>query len=320
MTANKNESEFIAWEPADVQRQITASLGIAPQRFFKDADLWLEEDFGGGDCSIWTQHSANRRMRFQIIAKQDFQLCGLFFAAAVIQRTHASVPCTIGSQFRDGQHVSRGHVVLEGEGDARALLLAERVSLNLMAKLSGICTKTAHMCQLIARACSADSLKEPVLLETRKTTPGLRMYEKYATRTGGARNHRHALDTGLMLKENHLRSFGGLEAALARSVSQSSVLTRTEVEVTNLTEFELALAGGADVIMLDNFAQADVVAAVRSRDASGRSVALELSGNLNEENIARAARLGVDYMSSGALIHQATWVDLSMQLYPLDAQ
>jgi nicotinate-nucleotide pyrophosphorylase (carboxylating) len=304
--------------PTHIHQQITAALGVSPHRFVRDVDSWLEEDFGGGDCSVWTQSCINRRMKFKIVAKQDFLLCGLNFAAAVVHRTHSAVPVTVSSAFADGQQIVRGDVILQGEGDANALLLAERVALNLMARLSGISTKTAHMQNLILQASSGMKDNPPVLLETRKTTPGLRIYEKYATRIGGARNHRHALDTGLMLKENHLRAFGGIERALDRCKTRSSVLTRTEVEVTNLSEFRQALQGGADVIMLDNFSQSDVHEAVTERNASGRNIALELSGNLTEVNIAMATQLGVDYMSSGALIHQATWVDLSMQLYSLE--
>ena len=320
MEQSKAKDTVVVLTPTGTQQHIIAHLGIAPQRLVRDIDSWLEEDFGGGDCSVWTQSCINRRMKFQIVAKQDFILCGLNFAAAVIHRTHSAVPVTVSSAFEDGQRVARGDVILYGEGDANALLLAERVALNLMARLSGISTKTAHMQELIVHASGETTNTIPILLETRKTTPGLRMYEKYATRVGGARNHRHSLDTGLMLKENHLGAYGGIVTALEKVKAQSAVLTRTEVEVTNLSEFRLALHGGADVIMLDNFAASDVREAVKERNASGKRISLELSGNLTEANIAMAAQLGVYYLSSGALIHQATWVDLSMQLYPLDQQ
>lgn len=320
MVQNKPNTEGTVLTPEFIHQQIVAALGVSPQRFLRDVDCWLEEDFGGGDCGVWTQQTVNRRMRFQIVSKQDFLLCGVYLAAAVVQRTHGAVPLNLISDFCDGQRVTRGDVILQGEGDANALLLAERVALNLTARLSGISTKTVYMHQMIASASGTAKKSAPVLLETRKTTPGLRIYEKYATRTGGARNHRHSLDTGLMLKENHLRAYGGIQKALDNARTRAAVLTRTEVEVTNLSEFRDALVGGADVIMLDNFAHADVLDAVAQRNASGRNVALELSGNLTEENIALAAQLGVDYVSSGALIHQATWVDLSMQLYPLEHQ
>ncbi len=300
-----------------VERQILSSLGIAPSRFLRDVDAWLEEDFGGGDPSVYTQSALGTRMRVEIVAKQEFTLCGLYLMAAIFHRTHGHVPCHLSSAFTEGATVRRGDIILSGEGDAAALLLGERVALNLGARLSGIAHKARHMKLLVDKAAASRNIAAPQLLETRKTTPGLRIYEKYATRTGGARNHRHALDTGLMLKENHLRSFGGVAQALGRARENAPILTRIEIEVSNLGEFADALQGGADVIMLDNFSLQDTQDAVALRVKSGRDVALEVSGNLNEENIAAVAQLGVNYLSSGALIHQATWVDMSLQLYPV---
>jgi nicotinate-nucleotide pyrophosphorylase (carboxylating) len=297
---------------------IVSALGVSPARVLRDIDSWLEEDAGGGDVTVWTQCPQSARMRWEIIAKQDFTLCGLFLMAAVVHRVHGASPCLVKSKFEDGSLVRKGDVVVFGEGHAAALLLAERVSLNLAARLSGVASKTNQMRSFVESAAAHSGARPPCLLETRKTTPGLRLYEKYATRVGGARNHRHALDTGLMLKENHLRSFGGIEAALASAVKHAPVLTRVEVEVSNLKEFDEALNGGADVVMLDNFALSDVRSAVERRNASGRAVALEVSGNLTEENIGAVAQMGVEFVSSGALVHQATWVDMSMQLYPLE--
>ncbi len=318
MSVKNNKSVELELTRELVEQHIVAALGVVPGRFHRDVDAWLEEDFGSGDASIWTQNPIARRMRVEIIAKQDFKLCGLYFMAAIFQRAHGFARCQLFSQFSDGAEVKRGEVVLRGEGDAAALLLGERVSLNLTARLSGVASKTLQMKRLIQAAVAGYNIAAPALLETRKTTPGIRLYEKYATRVGGARNHRHSLDTGLMLKENHLRSFGGISAALQKARTEAAILTRIEVEVSSLPEFNEALRGGADVIMLDNFSLQDIKEAVELRRKSGHSVALEVSGNLTEENISAAAQLGVDYLSSGALIHQATWVDLSMQLYPLE--
>lgn len=300
-----------------IDRRIVAALGVAPGRFLRDVDSWLEEDFGSGDASVWTQNPVECRMKMEILAKQDLTLCGLNFMAGVFQRTHSSSSCQLFSRFNDGDFVQKGQVILSGEGDAAAWLLGERVSLNLGARLSGVSSKTRQMKQVIEQAVRGKNLAAPTLLETRKTTPGIRLYEKYATRVGGARNHRHSLDTGLMLKENHLRSFGGISKALVQAKSTAAILTRVEVEVSNLDEFKEALEHGADVIMLDNFSLQNIRTAVELRQNSNRPIALEVSGNLTEDNIAEVAKLGVDFMSSGALIHQATWVDLSLQLYPL---
>jgi nicotinate-nucleotide pyrophosphorylase (carboxylating) len=307
---------------ANLSREWTASqlvtqFGVSPRRIERDIDSWLEEDAGGGDVSQWTQSADSPRMRMEIIAKQDFFVCGLALMAAVFQRVHGDIPLRLSSAFRDGDSVRKGQAVLSGEGDARCLLLGERVALNLASRLSGITTKSKKMRELVESAAAQVQAVPPDLLETRKTTPGLRLYEKFATRTAGVRNHRHALDTGLMLKENHLRSFGGITAALQAARANVPALTKIEIEVTQLDEFREALAGGADVIMLDNFSLDEVRTAVAERARCGRRVSLEVSGNLTEENIAAVAKLGVDSLSSGALVHQATWVDMSLQLYPL---
>lgn len=300
-----------------VDRQIVRQLGVSPQLVKRQINDWMSEDAGGGDVSLWTQDQASPQMRVEIIAKQDFILCGLMLMAAVFYQSHDNVPLTLWSRFADGSKVQKGDVILSGFGDARCLLLGERVALNLSARLSGIATKSHQMCKIVERAAAEAQCRSPFLLETRKTTPGLRMYEKFATRTGGVRNHRHGLDTGLMLKENHLRSFGGIAAAVDAARRNAPILTKIEVEVTNLVEYREALLAGADVIMLDNFSMADVQAAVAERAQCERSVALEVSGNITEENVADLAKLGIDFLSSGALIHQATWVDMSLQLHPM---
>jgi nicotinate-nucleotide pyrophosphorylase (carboxylating) len=161
----------------------------------------------------------------------------------------------------------------------------------------------------------AGSTGKPVVLETRKTTPGHRMYEKYATRVGGAQNHRHGLDAGAMLKENHLRSIGNICDALRLLKRTVPVLSRIEVEVTSLAEFRVALKEGADVIMLDNFSWDDVAVAVAERNVASSLAKLEVSGNLDGKSAERLVASGVDYASMGALVHKAVWVDMSLQLY-----
>lgn len=311
----QQQKQTIELNPAWVDKQLVSLFGVSPQRVFRDVDAWLEEDSGGGDVSLWSQSPDAPPMRVEIVAKQDFVLCGLPLMAAVFHRTHAAVPCRLESRFSDGANVKKGDVILSGIGDARCLLLGERVALNLAARLSGIASKSAAMLAIVESAAARAQARSPKLLETRKTTPGLRLYEKYATRLAGVRNHRHSLDTGLMLKENHLRSFGGIPDALFSAQKSVPLLTRLEVEVTNLSEFRQAVAGGADVIMLDNFAVDDIRIAVAERNQGSRKIELEVSGNLSEENIATYAGLGIDFLSSGALIHQATWVDMSLQLH-----
>ncbi len=287
-------------------------LGVAPQRVIKDILLWLDEDHGAGDPTLFAAQDKNQTAAFFIIAKQEFTLAGLPIMYETFKQTSGG-ETKLYSDFKDGDQIKKGDVVLGGHGHPGAILLAERVALNLCSKLSGISTKTKYTLNEIRKYSSTVSL-----LETRKTTPGLRIYEKYATRNGGARNHRHALDSGAMLKENHLRYIGSIEQALENLENNAPILTKIEIEVANLNEFKAALQKGANVIMLDNFNENDVVLAVAERNKVDKYIKLELSGNLDEKNIDKISTLGVDYLSMGALIHKAVWVDMSLQLYMMD--
>lgn len=285
------------------------SIGVSPPRILADLHEWLEEDAGSGDVTLFATLKRNHRASVFVVAKEDFILAGLPLMAQLIRETCGD-DVTIYSDLTDGQFVRKGTVILGAKGPAGGLLLCERACLNLGSRLSGIATKTHSVSQALAKFPSA-----PTLLETRKTTPGLRLYEKYATRVGGARNHRHGLDSGAMLKENHIRAVGDLVTALRFAKERVPVLTKVEVEVTNLNEFELALKEGADVIMLDNFSSADINDAITMRARIGSNAKIELSGNLDKADLTALAESGADYISMGALIHQATWVDMSMQLY-----
>ncbi|APJ05200.1 nicotinate-nucleotide diphosphorylase (carboxylating) [Silvanigrella aquatica] len=287
----------------------TAKLGVAPHRIINDIVQWLDEDHGAGDPSLFAGFNKNLTAQFFVIAKQDFTLSGLPIMQETFNQT-SSGQIKLYSDFEEGDSIPKGSVVIAGEGYASSILLAERVALNLSSKLSGITTKTKSILSEIRKYSSTVSL-----LETRKTTPGLRIYEKYATRVAGARNHRHGLDTGAMLKENHLRSIGSIEEALDNLNKNIPILTKIEIEVSNLNEFRAALNRGADVIMLDNFSYDDVKIAVQEKNKINKNIKLELSGNLDEKNIEEIASLGVDYLSMGALIHKAIWVDMSLQLY-----
>jgi nicotinate-nucleotide pyrophosphorylase (carboxylating) len=256
-----------------------------------------------------------------IVAKEEFFLCGLHLMAETFRLTSDGA-ALVASDLSDGVRVKKGDVVLAAHGQPEALLLAERVALNLASRLSGVATTTAAVAGRLAAAAVKAGTVAPALLETRKTTPGLRALEKYATRTGGARNHRHGLDAGAMLKENHIRAAGDLRVALRALKERVPVLTKIEIEVTNLAEFDIALAEGADVVMLDNFAPADVREAVTRRDAravgpssGARLPRLEVSGNLDTRDPAEIVSFGVDYVSMGALVHKAPWIDMSLQLY-----
>ncbi len=287
----------------------TLKLGVAPNRILTDILRWLDEDHGSGDLSIFAGMNTNQTVQFFVVAKQDFTLSGLHIMQETFYQSSGGAT-KLFSDFQDGDSIQKGDIVIAGNGSASSILLAERVALNLSSKISGITSKTKSILREIRKHSKTVSL-----LETRKTTPGLRIYEKYATRIGGARNHRHGLDTGAMLKENHLRSIGNIEEALDNLIKNLPILTKIEIEVTNLTEFRAALNKGSDVIMLDNFSYDDVKIALQERNKVNSNLKLELSGNLDEKNIQEIANLGVDYLSMGALVHKANWVDMSLQIY-----
>lgn len=277
----------------------------------KDVKAWLDEDVGAGDVTLLSGLFVATPTMF-VVAKQDFKLAGLPLMTLIFHCAHAG-KVRLFSDFSDGDCVRKGDIVLAGQAAAsNAFLMAERTALNVTARLSGIATYTARVIESLKNA----STRPPHLLETRKTTPGLRRYEKYATRVGGARNHRHGLDGGAMLKENHLRTSGlSLRETLVTLKNTLPFLSKLEVEVTSLKEFSEALSTQPDVIMLDNFSVDDVRKAVELRNAQHPHCLLEMSGNLDRADPKTLATLGVDAISMGALIHQATWVDMSMQLF-----
>ena len=211
--------------------------------------------------------------------------------------------------IQDGTRIEVGDIVLTVEGSARAILQAERLMLNIMQRMSGIATYTRSMVDLIADL--------PVkLLDTRKTTPNFRLFEKMATRIGGAHNHRMGLYDMIMLKDNHIDYAGGIEAAISRArgyLTQTGRILKIEVETRNLAEVnEVLRVGGVDVIMLDNFSLEDMRKAVQR---IGEHIETEASGNINETTLRAVAETGVDSISSGALTHQIKSLDLSLKAY-----
>jgi nicotinate-nucleotide pyrophosphorylase (carboxylating) len=306
----------------------TSALGVSPGRVRNDLNRWLDEDHGAGDVTLFSAFLRSvsfgrpvprspegeggesfAPVHFSIIAKEDFVLAGLPLMAEVFRLTAGSASLELFSHFKDQDFIPKGSAVLTGTGPAASILLAERVALNLVSRLCGITTKTKKLVVEI------ESYNPQVtLVETRKTTPGLRLYEKYAIRAAGTRNHRHGLDSGAMLKENHLRVLGGVGPALERLQQNVPLLTKVEIEVTTLEEFETALKYKPDVIMLDHFDVSMTVQAVLQRNKKSPHTKIEVSGNLDQENIEGFAKSGVDYLSMGALIHKAHWVDMSLQI------
>ncbi|MBA3028719.1 MAG: carboxylating nicotinate-nucleotide diphosphorylase [Desulfobacteraceae bacterium] len=267
--------------------------------------LALEEDIGSGD--ITTDYAVPEETKGLgiIVAKESLVLAGLEIAKQVF--THLDSTLFFESVFKDGDRVEKGETALTVEGNMRALLKGERTALNFMQHLSGIATLVRSYVEIIKN--------KPVrLVDTRKTTPGLRVLEKYAVRTGGGYNHRTGLYDGVLIKDNHIAACGGITPAVEKIRKQISHLVKIEVEVTNLVEVREAIKAGAEVIMLDNMSLDQVREAVSV--INGKAL-VEVSGNVTAKTLSELADTGVDIISSGALTHSARSVDLSMRIKAL---
>jgi nicotinate-nucleotide pyrophosphorylase (carboxylating) len=266
----------------------------------------LDEDIGWGD--VTTDHSVppEQRSRGVLLAKQAGVLCGGQVFAETLAMVDAAVKVDL--LVADGGVVRPGEVAARLDGPTRALLTGERTALNFLQRMSGIATTTA------AFAARLEGLPTK-LIDTRKTTPGLRLLEKYAVRVGGGHNHRFNLADAVLLKDNHLAALRsrGLDLAEAvRAIRRAVPHTmKVEVEVTSLEQIDPALAGGADVILLDNMANDEMRAAVRR--IGGRALT-ECSGNVTLETVRERAETGVDLISSGSLTHSARAVDFSLEI------
>ena len=261
----------------------------------------LREDISNEDVSTNAVIREGTPGEVELLAKQDGVIAGLEVFARVFtlldERTEVTFLCKDGDAVRSGQLLGRVR------GDIRVLLSGERVALNLLQRMSGIATCAREM----AAALQGTNTR---LLDTRKTTPGLRILEKYAVRVGGGYNHRFNLSDGVLLKDNHIAAAGGVREAVRLAREYAPFLQKVEVEVETLEMVDEAVAAGADVIMLDNMSVEDMREAVRR--IAGRAQT-ECSGNVTREKLQALADIGVDYISSGALTHSAPILDISMK-------
>lgn len=269
--------------------------------------LALKEDVGDGDHSALSCVPAEATKRAHLLVKQDGILAGVEVALAVFAQVDPNLK--IETFIKDGSPIKTGDIVLTVDGSARSILQAERLVLNIMQRMSGIATYTRQMVDIIGDL--------PVkLLDTRKTTPNFRLFEKWATRIGGATNHRMGLYDMIMIKDNHVDYAGGIEAAITRAreyVRANGKNLKIEVEVRNLSEVdEVIRIGGIDIIMFDNFSLEDMREAVKR---IGDRFETEASGNINESTLRAVAETGVNGISSGALTHQIKSLDLSLKAY-----
>jgi nicotinate-nucleotide pyrophosphorylase (carboxylating) len=262
----------------------------------------LEEDIGPGDITTDNVVDPEIKGKGIILAKEPLTLAGLETAGDVFAFIDPLVICRF--LFRDGDEVKSGDIVMEVEGRLRTLLKGERTALNFLQRLSGIATNArSYVTHLDDRNIR--------LVDTRKTTPGWRVLEKYAVRVGGAYNHRMGLYDGVLIKDNHIIACGGITKAIERVRDKVSHLVKIEVEVSDIPSVKEALAAKADVIMLDNMDIGRIKEAVA---VIGKKAIIEVSGGITKENLKSLSGSGVDLISVGALTHSARSVDLSMRI------
>src|SRR5665647_874106 len=251
----------------------------------------LEEDIGYGDITTLSVVPAEQISEGLFIAKTAGVIAGLEVARAVFRQLDPEI--IFNGLIKDGDAVQSGETIAKVRGRSRALLTGERTALNFLQRLSGIASQTRQWVEIIK-----DS--QASLLDTRKTTPGLRVLEKYAVAVGGARNHRFGLYDGVMIKDNHIIAAGGIQRAVAMARARVPHTLKIEVEVENLDQLQVALTAKADIIMLDNMDPATMKAAVAI--VKGRAL-LEASGGIKAANLLEVAQTGVDFISMGALTH-----------------
>lgn len=271
-------------------------------------EAWLREDIGPGDITSLSILPAGHASRAVVHAKEAGVAAGLPAAEAVFAAVDPAL--TVRRVAKEGASLARGDVLLELEGSTLSILSGERLALNLLQRLSGIATRTREFVKAL------DGLdRPPRIVDTRKTTPGLRLLEKYAVRVGGGHNHRFGLFDAVLLKDNHIKAAGGVMEAVARARAHVPHTTRVEVEVESMEQVAEAIRSGADIIMLDNMAPERMKEAVaRIREASPTTV-IEASGGVNLQTVRAVASSGVDVVSVGGLTHSVQALDISLDLY-----
>ena len=276
--------------------QVTLALNVDP--FILGA---LKEDITSEDVSTNSVMPHPQKGEVDLICKQDGIICGL----QVFERTFTLLDAATTVEFyvKDGDEVKAGQLMAKVTGDIRTLLCGERTALNYLQRMSGIATYTHSVSALLEGTATQ-------LLDTRKTTPNNRIFEKYAVRIGGGHNHRYNLSDGVLLKDNHIGAAGGVKQAIAAARAYAPFVRKIEVEGETLDMVKEAVEAGADIIMLDNMTHEMLAEAIAYID--GRAE-IEVSGNVTKENIARLTDLGVDYISSGALTHSAPIMDISLK-------
>lgn len=261
----------------------------------------LEEDITSEDVSTNAVMPTNVKGTVDLIAKEDGVIAGMDVYARVFKLLDESMEIEMFCQ--DGDEVKKGDLMAKVTGDIRVLLSGERVALNYLQRMSGIATYTRSVVKLLEGS-------GVTLLDTRKTTPNCRVFEKYAVRVGGGCNHRYNLSDGVLLKDNHIGAAGSITKAIQMAKAYAPFVRKIEIETETLEQVAEAVEAGADIIMLDNMTPEVMKQAVALIDGRAQT---ECSGNITKENIARIREIGVDCVSSGALTHSAPILDISMK-------
>lgn len=261
----------------------------------------LKEDITSEDITTNSVMPEYKLGEVELICKEDGVIAGLEVFKRVFTLLDENTEVTFNC--KDGDRVTKGQKLGIVKGDIRVLLSGERTALNYLQRMSGIATYTRKIADLLEGS-------KTKLLDTRKTTPNMRIFEKYAVKIGGGHNHRYNLSDAILLKDNHIGAAGGVKEAVKMAKEYASFVCKVEVEVENLDMLKEALEAGADIIMLDNMSVEDMKEAVRL--TQGKAVT-ECSGNVTKENVARLVDIGVDYISSGALTHSSPILDLSLK-------
>lgn len=261
----------------------------------------LREDITGEDVSTNSVMPERKQGEVDLICKEDGVICGLQVFTRVFELLDETANVELFVQ--DGDEVKNGQLLAKVHGDIRALLSGERTALNYLQRMSGIATYTRQVAKLLEGS-------RTKLLDTRKTTPNNRIFEKYAVTVGGGNNHRYNLTDGVLLKDNHIGAAGSVTKAVTMAKEYAPFVRKIEVEVETLDMVKEAVEAGADIIMLDNMSHEDMEAAMKLIDHRAE---VEVSGNVTKENISRITDLGIDYVSSGALTHSAPILDVSLK-------
>ncbi|MBI3600425.1 MAG: carboxylating nicotinate-nucleotide diphosphorylase [Nitrospinae bacterium] len=282
-------------------------------------NLALFEDIGSGDITTNALIPPGAKGEAYIIAKEDMILSGIDIFKRVFQLVNPPTPpffkgglggIKFKDKFKDGETIKKGKIIIEMSGNMRVLLTGERTALNFLQRMSGIATLTRRFVDEVASASPRNNKVK--VIDTRKTTPGLRILEKYAVKCGGGLNHRFGLYDGILIKDNHIKAAGGIINTVERMWDDKPHLMKIEVETKSIKEVRDALKCGAvDVIMLDNM---DIPTIKRAVRLINKRALIEVSGGVNLQNVAGIAAIGVDYISIGALTHSAKAVDISMEI------